>query len=431
MNARRKSPRAAGAFWSTWMHFIFFIMLLGSLSLATAQTASDLEPNNSCLEAQNIGAISLPFIVTGSLDTPPQIPDVDFIRFEAPAGTLLVADLEGQATNQGTLPDPFIGLFDSNCNLLALNDGYFSPNARLMFAVPTDGMFILATTSCCDGVFSGQGGSSGTYRLTIRLAPPAIGSIHGRLIDAITGQPLRGDTYPFATVNLFRCTDENCFESVAYQSPDSAGQFRFVLDFTNNPLTMGSYQIQSYASEYEPASFAPFWVGEGEDLDVGDLPLQPPPVQFSEIRPCGNLPPEGGHCWYSVRVTNNLPTPIQGSAWSLVQAYGIGSRLDFTNFQAMGLGKMRLSPGQSGVVRFAFNVPPQVRDGATLCTRVLFGQGQHPFFDTLSQRDPLFCILKGFMGGFSVQSEQESRKLLRKPPTGHWNQSDSFHHFKK
>ena len=84
-------------------------------------------------------------------------------------------DLEGANTGKGTLPDPFLGLFDSNCNLLALNDdnnGNF--NSRLIFFIPPDGVFVLAATSFGDSSFTGAGAFSGSYQLTIAPATPHI-----------------------------------------------------------------------------------------------------------------------------------------------------------------------------------------------------------------------------------------------------------------
>ena len=67
---------------------------------------------------------------------------------------------------------------------------------------------------------------------------------------------------------------------------------------------------------------------------------------------------------------------------------------------------MTLRPGASNVVQFAFDVPNTVRDGTFVCAQVFVGQDRlQPFFNTVGQRD-LFCILKGFTGGFSVASEQ-------------------------
>ncbi len=405
-----------------WKRFIFVLtlFLLSSFSLALAQGV-DAEPNNACTEAQDMGPITLPFIVDGSLDTPPEIPDVDFFEFIGQPGTLVRVDYEGQDRNKGTLPDPFLGLFDSNCNLLevnddtgTLNDDTGTLNSRLQFAIPEDGIFILAATSCCDVSFIGEGGSSGTYQITIAPPPPSIGSVSGRVIDAVTGLPLRGDVSPFASANLLRCSDGDCFEYVGFQATDSEGQFQFTLDdFNGNPLEVGTYQVQASANDFESGQTDLFDVGEGEDLNVGDLSLQPPIIKFSEIRSCGDLPSEGGRCRYSVRITNTSLTPIAGAAWSLVDSHEIGSPLDFTNFQAGTRDGVRLDPGESEVLQFRFKVPDTVQDGASICPLIFFGEDPDPFFNTLGQRF-LFCIIKGSGGDFSVMDEKESQELFRK-----------------
>jgi hypothetical protein len=135
------------------------LCLAGSLSSQAFGQATDVEPNNSCPAAQEIGAVDVntPFTVSGSLDTPPEVPDVDFFRFSATPGALLVADLAGESTGQGTLPDPFLGLFDSDCNFIALNDDVDTLNSRLHFVVPADGVVILAASSYFDDQFVGAG----------------------------------------------------------------------------------------------------------------------------------------------------------------------------------------------------------------------------------------------------------------------------------
>lgn len=99
-----------------------FCLLIGFSSQAFAQ-ASEIEPNGPCVEAQDLGEIDLtgPFSVEGSLDTPPGDPDVASFRFSAPSGAELIAEHEGQETGAGTLPAPFLGLFDTGCNSLQSN----------------------------------------------------------------------------------------------------------------------------------------------------------------------------------------------------------------------------------------------------------------------------------------------------------------------
>ena len=397
---------------------VVLALTFGFVSQSIAD-AVDIEPNDSCPGAQDVGAITTPFIVTGSLDTPPAVPDVDFFRFSAAPGAQLVSDLEGQSTGKGTLPDPFLGLFDSACNLLDLNDDSGSLNSRLSFEVPADGIFVLAASSCCDPEFTGNGGSSGTYQLIISAPPPSIGSISGRVVDAVTGQPLPGDSPPFAFVELLRCDVGGCFEFVNFQNATSEGRFLFERDFSNQLLPVGTYQVRANANEYQAGETDPFEVGEGEDRDVGDIPLVPPPIVFSDIQPCDALLPQGGTCHYSAKINNNTGAPLKGTAWSLVDGFGLGSNLGFTNFEAstkkgvkmVHRQKVSTQPLSSTVVRFRFDVPSFTQNGATFCTRLFFGLDPDPLVNT-AREGHLFCITKGDIG-FRVMSEGESQQIFQ------------------
>jgi hypothetical protein len=373
-----------------------------------------VEPNDPCAEAQDLGEIDLtgPFSVEGSLDTPPEEPDVDFFRFSATPGTQLIADHEGV-----TLGDPFLGLFDSGCNLLQLNDDSVGLNSRLRFEVPPDGVFILAASSCCDSQFTGDGGSSGTYQLTIAPPPPAIGSISGRIVDALTGEPLPGNEPPFAFVELLRCENDTCFV-VNSQNVDGEGRFRFEQDFEGQPLPVGTYQVRAFANEFEQAETDPFEVGEGEDVDIGDIPLQPSPISFSDIQPCEDLLPQGDTCRYSVQLNNNTNAPLRGIAWSIVDGFGLGSSLGFTTFEASTRGgslqavreRLDLAPFGEATLEFQFDVPPFVI-GAEFCTRVFVGVDPNPLVTTVRESF-LFCII-GRAAGFEVMSGSESQKMFQ------------------
>lgn len=237
----------------------------------------DVEPNDACLQAQDLGITPLPFDLTGSLDSTPESPDIDFFLFTTSAGGSVTVDLQGASTGQGTLSDPFLGIFDSSCQLLILDDdGGTGLNSRARFNVPPDGMFVATVTACCDSTF--EGGGVGSYLLT---ATPfqAIGSISGRLVDAGSNAPLPGDQPPFAFVELLRCQDPSfCGEFVASQATDSLGSFSFQTNFSGNLLEAGTYQVRGLALGYDPALTAPTAVGPDEDLDLGDIPLQPIPI---------------------------------------------------------------------------------------------------------------------------------------------------------
>ena len=393
----------------TWKDCILGLCILGSiLGFNPVALSQETEPNNTCPTAQDIGTVALPFTLEGSLDSTLEIPaDVDFFRFTGTPGSTVRVDLEGQDTGQGTLEDPLLRALDSNCNFLAENDDSGgNRNSRFVFTVPADGSFVLAVTSYPD--FNFVGGDVGTYQLSIITFA---GSIRGRVVDADTDTPLPGDTEPFAFVVLRRCEVSGCFD-VAAHNTDSAGRFQFSFDEFNTglPLETGTYQLHAFANEYRDRKTAPVEFVEGEDRDVGDIPLQSVfLVQFSDIQSCGDLPPEGGQCRYSVRVTNRQSVPLQGAAWSVVEGFGLGTVIDFTRFQPQRPRNITLGPDESRVVQFEFQVPSTVRDGATICTQVFVGQGDSPFFTTVGRRD-LFCIVKGITG-FSVLSEEEVKEL--------------------
>jgi hypothetical protein len=186
------------------------ILVLGVvLGLCSPVYSQEVEPNNTCPTAQNFGSVDLPFTLDGSLDSTPESPDIDFFRFTGTPGSVVRVDLEGQATGKGTLEDPLLGFFNAGCNLIALNDDFGTLNSRLVLSIPANGVFILAATSFPD--FGFLGGGVGTYQLSITPFA-AIGSISGRVVDAVTGDPLPGDTDAFAFVQLLRCEDVGCFE---------------------------------------------------------------------------------------------------------------------------------------------------------------------------------------------------------------------------
>jgi hypothetical protein len=392
--------------------FAVTLCLAGGPSSQAFAQAEDTEPNDTCAAAQDLGTLDGDgLFVTGSLDTPPDDPDVDFFRFAAAPGTTLLANLEGEDTDQGTLPDPLVGLFDSNCNLAGFNDdGGQGVNARLLFEVPDDGVVILAASAFDDFNFLGKGFVSGSYGLSIAPAPPPIGSIVGRVIDATTGEPLP------AFVLLLRCDEfGECEEEVAEQNTDDEGRFRFERDFDGQPLPAGTYQVVAFADDFEDETTEPFDVGGGEDLDVGDIALSPAPFVFSNIVPCEDLLPQGDTCRYSVTLRNNTDAPFDGLAWSLVDGFDLPSSLGVTFFEASIVRGSRMAvrapvslrPFGEQTLYFRFDVPAFAL-GTEFCATVFLGVDPEPLVTTVGE-DFLFCI-SGTEDGFEVQSAAETQK---------------------
>jgi hypothetical protein len=242
------------------------------------------------------------------------------------------------------------------------------------------------------------------------IAIPRIGTVSGRVVDAVTGIPLDGTGPPYAYVYLNRCEGDDCsFEDSG--SADDQGRFSFGED-PFRLLEPGTYRIEVHAEEYRVAETATFAVGEGEDVVVDDVLVTPFPVGFAEIRPCGDLPAEGGVCRYSVRLVNRLDERLDGTAWSIVESFSTGSLSDETEFQASARKSLRLARGASRVVPFSFQIPATARDGTFTCAKVYFGQGQSSFFFNTVGHRQLFCIQKGALG-LRVLDEKQSRALLR------------------
>lgn len=372
---------------------------------ATTQTGTEIEPNNSCQIAQDVGVVSGQFIMDGLLDSS-QAADVDFFRFTGTPGLAATIDLLGASFGNGTLGDPLLGFFDSNCNLLAFNDDSGSLNSRLEIIIPADGIFILAATAYPD--FSFVGGGNGSYQLMVTPVT-YIGSIRGVVTDAARGNPLSGAAAPFAYVRLLRCETYGCFD-VNFQNAGSDGSFRFETDSGGNPLRTGSYMIISAADQYQQTQTEQFVVGEAENYDAGRIALPSYPIRFSEIQAC-SVPTSGGLCEFSVKVTNGLATRFSGKAWSMIDGSGLGSFANFTNFQTDTPVDLSLDSGKSIVLRFRFQVPETVANGAYICATAFVGQNPNALFNTSGIR-VLFCFVKG-NNGFTLLSEQEMHAQIQ------------------
>jgi len=365
---------------------------------AVAQDIAESEPNNPCALAQIIGMPSAwPVVVTGELTLTGGYPpgDVDFFLFQAPEGMRLRAGLRGDTNQPLPLNDPFLGLFDANCNLLDFNDDYLSLNSRLNFEVPAgnDGYFILAASGCCDYGFDGNHGQVGAYRLRVSIPPEPVVAITGRLIDAVFGTPLPGTSPPNSWVELIYCPGGDCSVYATSMPPDEFGVFRFETGINGAPLDPGQYLIRAYAGEYEPAESGPFDAPSGETVDLGDIGLQPPPFTFDNVVPCNDISPTGGRCRYSVDIRNNTDATVMGLGWSLVNAYGGTSPLGYSMFPADSTRHARLAPISTKTLSFSFDVPADVAAGTFMCADAWFSDRDTGYFGTL-RSGALFCVMK-------------------------------------
>jgi len=247
---------------------IGLILMLAALGLTGALAhaqGSEVEPNNTCATAQNLGAVTLPFFIRGSIDSRVGYRDLDFFRFTGTPGSQLLPDLEGAATGQGTLTNPWLSQYDSACNII---DYLWTPNARFTpLTVPPDGVVILDIEHSTDDEFG-----KGSYLLTIsRLA--YAGTISGRLIDARTGAALPG------WAELRWCgaaPDSSCSAPMTRVDAGTDGRFSFNQIPYFPQIPAGRYAVIVGRDGYGTAGSAPFVIGAGQNKDVGDIPLGRP-----------------------------------------------------------------------------------------------------------------------------------------------------------
>lgn len=255
------------------------IALAGAPAQAQTAAIAETEPNATCLAAQSLGSAALPLTITGSLDTPPDTPDVDYYRITATPGDRIAVEQLGETSGNGTLGDPFLGVFSSSCGYLAYDDdsgslGY--RDARVEVTVPADGVLVIAASGAWDWEFTGYGYFAGTYKLTVGKVLTADG-IGGRVVDSVTGAAVPG-----VAVMLQSCSNGECPMYAGYTISGQDGTFRFEPgNFTlySDTLRVGEYRlIVTVGHTYENYVGAPFQILEGQDLNVGDLALEPEPV---------------------------------------------------------------------------------------------------------------------------------------------------------
>jgi len=387
------------------------VVIAAALGMYSTATAQELEPNDDCFAPQDNGELLVPSSILGSLDDPSpdsgRTTDVDFFRLTSVPGQLLRITTTSFSHR--------LGLFSEQCTLLATNDFSFD-RPTIDFSVPVSGVFIVAVASQDDNAFSGNGFfSPGPYPLSFTLTPPAIGSISGRLVDAISRLPLMGAAPPFARVELRRCRDGFCPDFLGSQTVDARGMFRFQRDSFNRPIEVGEFMLTATANEFANASVQ-FSVEAGEDFDTGDIALVPPPIDFSEIRPCTSILPQGGRCEFSVNVRNNTNAPFTGQAHSIIDSGFGSSRFEATTGRSSGRtvrrAPIQISGLSSQTLRFSFDVPSFVPNGTFICAELYLGLDPSPLFNITRNRD-LFCLSKG-EAGIRAMSVEESREIFQR-----------------
>ncbi len=114
------------------------------------------EPNDGFNKAK---VLELPQTVAGQIQSDR---DVDVFAFSAEKGKLIRANVLARA--HGSAVDGFLTLFDSQGNIIAINDDAATADAELKVTVPATGMYRLVLQDAHD-----RGGPAHPYRLRVSL----------------------------------------------------------------------------------------------------------------------------------------------------------------------------------------------------------------------------------------------------------------------
>ncbi len=267
--------------------------------------------------------------------------------------------------------------------------------------------------SLTTGQFTPTGGGDYTLGALKLQKIPLLGSISGRLVDAISGSPLTSDSVSYGYANLLQCDDAgNCYSSVAYSPLDADGTFRFSNADSYMFLRAGRYAVSYSAEQYIDGQSASFTVAEGEDVSLGDVPVQPYPLRLLNGASCGSIPARGGTCSYSLRLVNNQDKAVSLRAWNTLWVYA--PAYSSSTFQAQDAQKVRLRPGESKLVRFEFDVPRKVAPYTSICTQFYVADDARGYYFAPTSQRYGFCVTKDGAGAFKpVRGEQERELLLR------------------
>lgn len=300
---------------------------------------SEVESNNSCTAAQSLGDLGSGVTVNGEIAKS----DVDYYEITATPGSTVQIDMQGKASNVGTLIDSMVGVFSSSCEQLAWDDDSGNGSeAQLLQVVPDDGIVRIAAAAYPDFNFDASNADTGTYVLTI--ADPSASFLNGIVSDSSSGAPLTS-----GSVALVECDADDveiCHGMSSSAAINADGGFSFPLADT----AAGSYQLQVWTSGYARSHGSVIQLGPDVGILTQNIETSPLKVQFSKLSTCEVS--DTSMCAFSVKVTNTSSERQDIDVWARISTNQTGSPYLGTSFAIGPSGKfkpkaMTLAPGES------------------------------------------------------------------------------------
>lgn len=153
----------AGAFGSSTGTYVVSVAA-NDAAAATATVDQPAAADDYSGGTDTSGTINIGSVIHGNLE---EQNDTDWFGINLTQGQPVVLELEGDPTGQGTLPDPYITVFDQYGVEVASNDdGGSGLNSRLEIDAPVSGVYFVEAR--------GFGGSTGTYQLSAHTGAPLV-----------------------------------------------------------------------------------------------------------------------------------------------------------------------------------------------------------------------------------------------------------------
>ncbi len=299
------------------------------------------------------------------------------------------------------------------------NDGKFAFTSSPTQALLYDDTYIVQVTAwnyeaATTPQFTVAGGNDYSVG-DLALQPIAmIGSVSGRLVDAITGKPLSGSADTYASARLLQCDTWGCYKPVAYASPGEDGTFRFESQSPyGDGIPAGTYVVAYGADQYISGQTAQFSVGEGKSHNVGTIKVQPVPLRLLVGPDCGSIPARGGTCKYTLKLVNSQNKSMSLRIWSTVETWNPMAPSS-SSFQPQDAQKVRLRPRASQVATFSFDVPKNVAAYTSICTEFYVADDAKGFYFAATNHLYGLCVQKDASGNFKPVKGDDALKLRQR-----------------
>ena len=285
---------------------------MAAVSLATLGSSAGALADEYPADTTTTGQVPVNGSANANID---EAGDVDWFRVELQSGQQYAIDLEGSPTDMGTLPDPYLFLFDGAGTELDWNDdGGADFNSRLLFTPETTGTYYIGA-----GAF---GSEVGTYTLSVAeyVAPPddypADATTTGRVTvgDSVTGEIEAADDVDWFAVDM---DPARSYRIDLEGAPTGAGSlsdpYLYVFDANGNQLDWNDDGGEGFNSglTFQPPTAGTYYIGAGAfAANTGTYRLSvsefvAPPDDYPADMSTTGVAPVGGSVTGSIEVADD------------------------------------------------------------------------------------------------------------------------------